>query len=52
MTWRGGGVIQKITDNMTTVLERGDTINVDNTLIKKNIDFLINPCKFVYLMYY
>ena len=42
------GVSQKMTDNMTTVLERGDTINVDNTLIKKiKNDFLINPCKFV-----
>ena len=38
-------------DNMTTVLERGDTIYFDKTLIK-NIDFFINPRKFGYFMYY
>jgi hypothetical protein len=33
MTWRGGGS-QKMTDNMTTVLEGGDTIYLYKNLIK------------------
>ena len=45
----GGGVSQKMTDNMATVLEGGDTKYFDNTLIK-NIHFY--KSKFGYFMYY
>ena len=48
MTWGEGGESK---DDMTTVLERGDTIYFDKTLIQ-NIDFFINPFKFGYFMYY